>query len=130
MVTLSSLRPAMSSLPSPLKSPTKTGLRYGAEGETWATEKDGPVSAVGAPQRPASHVSPLVHGLPSLQAVPLGASGLEQMPVEGSQVPAAWHWSEAVHTTGLDPVHTPAWQVSICVQALPSLQALPSGLAG
>ena len=28
------------------------------------------------------------------------------------------------------PVHLPAWQVSVCVQALPSSQALPSGFAG
>ena len=28
------------------------------------------------------------------------------------------------------PLQTPAWQVSLCVQALPSLQAAPSGLTG
>jgi hypothetical protein len=27
-------------------------------------------------------------------------------------------------------VHTPAWQVSVCVQALPSLQAVPSAAFG
>jgi hypothetical protein len=27
-------------------------------------------------------------------------------------------------------VHTPLWQVSVCVHALPSLQIPPSGLAG
>src|SRR3989442_825548 len=45
-----------------------------------------------------------------------------------SQVPATWHWSEAVQTTGLEPIQAPAWQVSVWVQALPSLQALPFGL--
>jgi len=33
--------------------------------------------------------------------------------------------SEAVHVTGFEPVHVPLWHVSVCVQALPSLQAVP-----
>jgi hypothetical protein len=33
-----------------------------------------------------------------------------------------------VQTTGLPPTHVPAWQVSPVVQALPSEQAVPSGL--
>ena len=32
--------------------------------------------------------------------------------------------------TGLPPVQTPLWQLSVCVQALPSLQAVPFALAG
>lgn len=36
----------------------------------------------------------------------------------------------AAHCTGLDPVHTPAWHVSLCVQPLPSLQLVPSATAG
>jgi len=32
-----------------------------------------------------------------------------------------------VQTTGLPPVQTPVWQVSVRVQALPSSQAVPSG---
>jgi hypothetical protein len=75
-------------------------------------------------------VSFWVQALPSLQAVPLGKAGLEQVPVAGLQVPTPWHWSLAVQTTGFDPVQTPAWQVSFCVQALPSLQAVPLGKAG
>jgi len=51
-------------------------------------EKDGLVSEVGALQMPAWHDSPAVHGLASLQAVPLGAGGFEHRPVVGSQVPA------------------------------------------
>jgi hypothetical protein len=31
-----------------------------------------------------------------------------------------------VHTTGFDPVHTPARQLSLCVQASPSSHAAPS----
>jgi len=35
-----------------------------------------------------------------------------------------------VQTTGLLPVQTPLWQVSVCVQALPSLQAAPFAFGG
>jgi hypothetical protein len=30
-----------------------------------------------------------------------------------------------VQTTGFEPTHTPDWHVSVCVQALPSLQVVP-----
>jgi hypothetical protein len=70
-------------------------------------------------------VSVWVHASPSLQAAPSGAGGLEHTPVDGSQV-ATWHWSEAVHTTRLLPVHAPAWQVSVWVHASPSSQGVPS----
>src|SRR5207244_1899277 len=56
--------------------------------------------------------------------------GLLQVPVAGSQVPAVWHVSSAVQTTGFAPTQAPAAQASVCVQALPSSQPLPSGLAG
>ena len=80
---------------------------------------------------PAWHVSVCVHALPSLHAVPSGAAGFEQLPVPGSQVPATWHWSLAVQTTGFDPVHTPAWHLSVpCVHAFPSLHTVPFGTAG
>jgi len=52
-------------------------------------------------------VSPVVQALPSLQALPFIFTGFEHVPVVGEQVPATWHWSEAVQTTGLPPVHTP-----------------------
>ena len=76
-------------------------------------------------QVPAWQVSVCVHALPSVQAVPLGAFGFEQVPVIGLQTPATWHESLGVQTTGLAPVHTPAWQVDACVQALLSLHAVP-----
>src|SRR5256885_783004 len=60
----------------------------------WHGSDAGHVTAVPA-QTPAWHVSPVVHALPSLQAVPLAATGFEQAPVAGSQVPAGWHWSDA-----------------------------------
>src|SRR5438093_799837 len=81
-------------------------------------------------EAPAWQVSVCVHALPSLQLVPLGLAGLLQAPDAGLQTPAVWHWSAAVHTTGFPPTQAPAAQASVCVQALPSSQPLPSGLAG
>src|SRR5437867_269735 len=81
-------------------------------------------------QAPAWQVSLCVQALASLQLVPLGLAGLLQTPDAGSQVPAVWHWLAAVHTTGLAPTQAPAWQVSLCVHALASLQLVPMGLAG
>src|SRR2546429_5899282 len=77
---------------------------------------------------PLSQVSVCVQALPSLQAVPSAFAGFEHVPLAGSQTPATWHWSEAVQTTGLLPVHTPLSQVSVRVQESPSLQAGPLGL--
>jgi len=79
---------------------------------------------------PAWHVSVCVHALPSEQPVPSGFGVLAlHCPSAGLQVPATWHWSLAVHVTGLLPVHTPAWHVSVREQALRSLQAVPFGFA-
>src|SRR5436190_325886 len=78
-------------------------------------------------QKPLLQVAVWVQALPSLQAVPSAFAGFEHVPLAGSQTPATWHWSEAVQTTGLLPVHTPLSQVSVRVQASPSLQAVPSG---
>jgi hypothetical protein len=75
--------------------------------------------------RPVTHVSVWVHALPSLQLVPLVATGFEHVPVVGLHVPTVWHWSDAVQVTGFDPTQAPAWQVSVCVHALPSLHAVP-----
>src|SRR5262245_26793091 len=47
------------------------------------------------------------------------------MPVVWLHVPTSWHWSLAAQTTGFDPVQVPFWQVSVCVHALLSLQAVP-----
>src|SRR5205085_1797553 len=79
---------------------------------------------------PFWHVSVCVQASASLQAVPSSFAGFEQRPVAWSHVPATWHWSSAVHVTGVAPLHAPPWHVSVCVQASPSLHALPSGFAG
>ena len=74
-------------------------------------------------QTPAAQVSVCVHALPSVQGVPSAWAGLVQAPVAGSQVPAVWHWSEAVHTTGIGLFwQTPALQESV-VQAFWSSQS-------
>jgi len=65
-----------------------------------------------------------------LHGVLFGLGGFEQTPVLVLQAPASWHWSSAVHVTGLAPVQFPPWQVSVCVQAFPSLHGVLFGLAG
>jgi hypothetical protein len=79
---------------------------------------------------PAWQVSVCVHAFPSLQADPSVFAGFEHTPVAVSQTPAMWHWSKAPHVTGFAPVHVPAWHESVCVQAFPSLQAVPFALGG
>jgi hypothetical protein len=79
---------------------------------------------------PERHVSPLVQPLPSLHAVPSAFVGVEHVPVVGLQIPASWHWSWALQTTGLLPVQAPARQVSVWVQPLPSLHEVPFAACG
>src|SRR2546428_464297 len=71
-----------------------------------------------------------VQALASLQGVPLGLAGLLQAPDAGLQTPAVWHWSAAVHVTGVAPTQAPAAQGSVRVQALPSSHGAPLSLAG
>src|SRR5262249_30887384 len=71
-----------------------------------------------------------VQALPSVQALPFVFAGLEQVPVAGSQTPASWHWSDAVQVTGFTPMQNPCWQVSVWVQASPSLQRVQFVLSG
>ena len=76
-------------------------------------------------QTPPWQVSGDVQTSVSLHVMPLGALlGVEHVPVDGLHVPATLHVG-AVHVTGLEPVHTPVWQVSVCVQALPSSHPVP-----
>jgi hypothetical protein len=88
------------------------------------------VQTLVAPGRhvPAWQLSPELQRFPSSQTVPSAARGdAEQLPVAGLQVPARWHWSCAAQTTRFAPVQAPAWQVSVCVQASPSLHVVPFG---
>jgi hypothetical protein len=49
--------------------------------------------------------------------------------VSATHVPPLQTW-QAGQTTGLLPVQTPPWQVSVWAHGLPSSHAVPSGLAG
>jgi hypothetical protein len=88
------------------------------------------VTGLAPVQVPAWHVSVCVQALLSLHDAPLAFAGLEHRPVAVLQVPASWHWSGTAHATGLLPAHTPAWHMSICVQALLSLHVVPLALLG
>lgn len=57
-------------------------------------------------QEPLWQASAVVQAFPSLQAVPFVLFGFEQVPVEGLQVPAVWHWSSAAQVTVV-PVQVP-----------------------
>jgi hypothetical protein len=56
--------------------------------------------------------------------------GYEHAPVAGLHTPGMWHASPPPQSTALPAVQTPPWHVSLCVQALPSLQLVPFGLFG
>jgi hypothetical protein len=77
-------------------------------------------------QTPARHVSVWVHRLLSVHGVP-SALRAGQTPSLGSHVPPVWQASLA-HAIGLPPVQTPLWQVSVCVQRLPSPHGVPFAL--
>jgi hypothetical protein len=79
---------------------------------------------------PLLQASLCVQAFPSLHEVPFGAVGFEHTPFDGLQVPAAWHWSDAPQTTGSDPTQTPLSHASTCVQALPSVHAVPFAAVG
>jgi hypothetical protein len=84
---------------------------------------------------PATHVplrqlSPWVHALSSLQAVPSGASGFEHVPLDGSHEPATWQALDAVQVTAVPEAHEPAWHASPTVHAFPSEHAVPFGAEG
>jgi hypothetical protein len=80
-------------------------------------------------QFPDWQVSVRVQALPSSHWVPLSA-GFEQVPLAGLQVPTPWHWSAAIHVTGLEPLQDPDWQVSVSVHLSPSLHAVPLAALG
>ena len=97
---------------------------------TWQASNAEHANAVPPVHKPLWQVSEVVHKLPSLQLAPLALVGLLQTPVAGAQTPASWHWSDALHVTGLAPVQVPAWQASDCVHKLLSSHAAPSVFIG
>ena len=78
---------------------------------------------------PDWHVSVCVQRLASLHDAPFALTVCVQAPVPVLHE-ATWHESDGVQTTGFEPVHTPASHWSVCVQALPSLHAVPFTFAG
>jgi hypothetical protein len=82
-------------------------------------------------QLPAVQVSPVVQALPSVHGVVLGFGANVQLPVDVLQTPALRQkLAGAPQTTGSAPPHAPFVQLSVRVQALPSLHPAPFGLAG
>jgi len=53
------------------------------------------------------------------------AVGVEHLPVLMSHVPDVWQVAGVPQDTKLPPTQDPFWHVSVCVQALPSLQVVP-----
>lgn len=87
---------------------------------------------VGVPQLPASHVSPLVHALWSLHAVPAGRFTYWQTPVEVLHTTLAWHWFGAGQSLSIVQPHAttcgvqvPVWHSSPVVQLRPSSHGVP-----
>jgi hypothetical protein len=97
----------------------------------WSWQGVGGGQTTGCPwQTPSWQASSVVQGFRSLQGVPSGATGSEQVPVAGLQTPGRWQASVAGHGRGLEPVQTPAWQESTRVQGFPSSQGAPLGFTG
>ena len=84
------------------------------------------VTVLAGVQVPVWQVSPVVQALPSVHVVPLAFDGFEQVPLKVSQMPASWHWSEAVQTTAVPVQAPPAVHASAEVQRLLSLQEAPT----
>jgi len=97
---------------------------------TWQPSCAVQVTGAAPKQNPSLHVSIWVHRSPSSHGVPSIAGGFVHSPVAESHVPATWHASCAVHTTGPPARQAPATHVSPCVHRLPSLHAVPSARVG
>jgi hypothetical protein len=92
---------------------------------TWQASCAVQVTGVPATQLPFMHDEPQVPP----QGVPLALFIWPQLPFAMLHEPT-WQSSEGAQTTGLLPEQAPAWQTSVCVQALLSLQMVPSASGG
>src|SRR5438309_1819593 len=79
-------------------------------------------------QTPATHLSPVVLDLPSLQGVLSGSVVVKQPPVVGSQA-AAWQAPGSGQTSGGPATQPLSVQWSPCVQGLPSSHEVLTVLA-
>lgn len=78
------------------------------------------------------HVSTPLQGFPSLQSALVAQAHAEELlvqPPSFSEQLSAVHEMPSLHVTAV-PLHLPALQLSAVVQVKPSLQVLPSPLAG
>jgi hypothetical protein len=82
-------------------------------------------SGVPAVHTPAWQVSAPLQTVESAHAVPF-ATGVVVQPVAGVQ-PSVVHTFPSLQASGVPAVHTPLWQVSAPLQALPSGHAVPFG---
>jgi hypothetical protein len=96
---------------------------------TWQGSDAAHVTGFDPVHVPLKQASVCVQASLSLQDMPSGAAGFEQIPVAGLHVPATWHESEATQVTVLPAVQMPSWQVSFESQAFPSAQEMPLGKA-
>src|SRR5438445_663694 len=78
------------------------------------------LSGVPALQAPAWQVSAPLHTFPSPHGVPF-TTGTFRQPVAGSQLSVV-QGLLSLHSSGVPPVHAPAWQVSAPLQRSPSVQ--------
>lgn len=103
-------------------------LRGLAQAPLWHVSPDGQTFPH-VPQLLASdvvsrHVPP--QQTPVEQVEPSVFAGLEQTPVDASQVPASWHSSRAVQTTGAPAQLPSVWQTSPVVHKRPSSHVAPT----
>jgi hypothetical protein len=128
------LSPVVQALPSSHALPSCAGvwaqLPVGESHASWVHTLPSPQS-FGVPpvQLPAWQLSPTVQPSPSLHAVPLGMAGWEHAPLAGLH----WSWVHglpSLQSFAAPPVHAPAWQASLSVQASLSSQTVPFATAG
>lgn len=92
---------------------------------SWQSSEAAQITGLAPMHAPAWQVSSCEQALLSSHAAPSDWAGLEHVPVAGSHAPCAWQMAGCGQTTKPDPVHTPAWHVSVCEHASPSLHAGP-----
>ena len=121
-------------LPSSQEPDLRFVLQVPTPGSQVASRHGSPVApqTTGAPaaQAPLRQLSFWVHKLPSSQTLPSLLKGWLHTPVAGLHVPGSWQPFCGAQYGALIPVHVPAMQMSCGVHKLPSLHAVPVGLAG
>jgi hypothetical protein len=97
---------------------------------TWQESLGGQLTGFAPTHVPPVQANDVSQRLLLEHAVPSDAAGLVHWPVAGSQVPAWWHVSVAVHATGFEPAHAPLWQVYVWLHGFVPVQVAPSLAAG